>query len=356
MLRVLLLEDDENDVRLIEEQLVGLAAVVSCDTRAEFTQFLGEPIDVILVDMKLRSDPKFTGQEAMRVAAQKQPETPCIIVTDSYPDAVAAVECMKAGAVDYILKDRLGRLRQAVISANHNRETSAKREAKKKEDLLAEWSAAFVHDMRNALMVIAGGAELLRVQLDKTVSMIEQSAKHGTAMVEQLTIFARGNGAVFGPVSPVDLFAPIGHLIRSGSFEKIRVGITITAGTRNALCDATQIEQVLRNLIGNAREAVSLETGQILLTAQNAEQIDGEPFAVNGPYVLLSVSDNGCGIAEADLPKIWDAFWSAKPKNRGNTGMGLAIVKRIVDAHQGAVVVESSQAGTTFKVFLPAAT
>jgi signal transduction histidine kinase len=353
MLRVLYVEDDQLFAEIVQAQLVGIADVVVCGTRAEFEQLLDEPLDIVLVDMRLDSDPTLTGEEAIRLSKQKQPATPVIIMTGYYDDTNAAVECMKAGASDYILKDRIGRLRQSVISANHNREQTEKQNQKKHQELVAEWSAGFVHDMRNVLQTVIGGAELLRAQLTKVVDMISKSAQHGGAMIEQLTIFARGNGATFKPVSVVDLFSSIGQFIEGVSFDNIRVAVNILPETKSVLCDPTQVAQVLINLLANARDAVPTHGGEIQLTAQNAEHIEGQPFAVNGPYVLISVADNGCGIPDEALPHVFDPFWTTKGTK--GTGMGLAIVKRIVDSHNGAVTMDTGPTGSTFNIFLPAA-
>ncbi len=117
------------------------------------------------------------------------------------------------------------------------------------------------------------------------------------------------------------------------------------------------IEQVLINLIINARDAMSA-TGSIMVTTEavqiDAAQVDSHPEAQPGHFVCVTVSDTGTGIYPEYLPRIFEPFFTTKEAGKG-TGLGLAMVHGIVKQHQGWIDVSSQLGrGTTFKIFLPA--
>jgi len=121
--------------------------------------------------------------------------------------------------------------------------------------------------------------------------------------------------------------------------------------------DASGIDQIVTNLVVNARDALS-EGGRILVTAEavtlEAEALRGEPEARPGRFVRLSVADNGCGIPAELLSRIYEPFFTTKPVGNG-TGLGLSTVYAMVKQHGGWVeVVSAPGQGTTFRVFLPA--
>ena len=122
--------------------------------------------------------------------------------------------------------------------------------------------------------------------------------------------------------------------------------------------DAAQLSQVLMNLGSNARDAMpgggrlTIETENVDLSGDQSAQLAG---LAPGRYVLLSVSDNGTGMAREDLEHIFDPFFTSKEVGRG-AGLGLAIVYGIVDSHGGRIICDSRPGqGTIFRVFLPAA-
>jgi signal transduction histidine kinase len=125
--------------------------------------------------------------------------------------------------------------------------------------------------------------------------------------------------------------------------KQANVHISLASGGTLPLVngDPDQLKQVFLNLVTNAVQAMDEAGGEITITASG-----------DGDYVTISVQDTGPGISPADLPKVFDPFFT---KRAEGTGLGLTIVHRIIDEHDGHIEVESSPQGTTFNVTLPAA-
>jgi PAS domain S-box-containing protein len=223
-------------------------------------------------------------------------------------------------------------------------------------------ASGVAHDLNNVLSPILMSIPLLEDALAGTpsaalVSIIEQSAQRGTAIVRQVLTFARG-------VEGERMFVQVHHLLRemekiaSQTFPRsITIRNTALNDTWPVLGDATQLQQVLLNLCVNARDAMPAG-GTLTLNAENL-QIDASfaamsPEAKPGPYLLITVSDEGEGIPPEVMQKIFDPFFTTKELGKG-TGLGLSTVMGIVKSHGGFVSVESAPGhGAAFKVFLPA--
>ncbi len=223
-------------------------------------------------------------------------------------------------------------------------------------------ASGVAHDLNNILSPILMSVPLLRTPLsdegrEKILSLVEQSAERGAAVVKQVLTFARGADGEKVLVQPAYLVKEIAQ-IAEGTFPN---NITVRSHCADDLWlisgDATELHQVLLNLCVNARDAMP-EGGSLSIKAENFE-IDAHyasmmPGAQAGPHVRLTVSDTGTGIPPLVIEKIFDPFFTTKQEGKG-TGLGLSTALGIVKDHGGVLNVDSTAKGTTFHVFLPAA-
>lgn len=354
LLRVLFAEDEVLDAELVRRELAGLANVERAGTRGQLAAALKQPWDCILLDLFI---PELTGDEAICMIKDVSPLTPVIVVTGSVDDETAAMACQK-GAVDYLRKDRLRRLRMAVTNAVENVKTKRENEKRgememrgQRLELLGELVVGIAHDMNNILGVIIAGVEIMRarttdVEDRRILDVMQSSSRRASEMQRQMLTFGRGeDGKGRKQVSAEYLLGEIGSMLRGTFPSNIRLLIRTSVGTAQIRCDETQINQVLLNLAVNARDAMP-NGGELVISAQNVTEADGE-------FVCITVKDTGGGIHESLMPHIFEPFFTTKGLK--GSGIGLAMVRSIIDAHGGKVDVRSKSGDTEFMVYLPTA-
>jgi CheY-like chemotaxis protein len=184
---------------------------------------------------------------------------------------------------------------------------------------------------------------------------IESLIRSGADLTSKLLGYARKGAYESRPMELNDLVRET-----SETFGRMRKDITIrrdlSEDLKRTFADRGQLEQVLLNLFVNAADAMP-EGGQLILKTRNVghREIPSRGYTVNpGPYVLLTVTDTGVGMAPETIARIFDPFFTTKKMGRG-TGLGLASAYGIVKSHNGYIEVESEEGkGSTFSVFLPA--
>jgi two-component system cell cycle sensor histidine kinase/response regulator CckA len=223
-------------------------------------------------------------------------------------------------------------------------------------------ATGMAHDLNNILAPILISAGTLRWDLspeeqEKTIARIENSVKRGAAIIQQVLTFGRGLNGERVPLQVGEVVNEVARIAEHTFPKDITVSSQCDEGLWGVVGDRTQIHQVLLNLCVNARDAMP-NGGKLSLRARNIMLTEARPAlpspAQPGPYLLLQVSDTGCGIGPEDRERIFDPFFTTKEIGKG-TGLGLSTVLGIVKSHQGAIMVESEPGcGTTFRALLPA--
>ena len=263
------------------------------------------------------------------------------------------------------LLDKPGRVRQVLgivhdITARKQAE-EALREAQKLE-AVGRLAGGVAHDFNNILTAVL--ARVDELQTDATLSAggrgelaaLEQDALRAAALTRQLLLFARRQVAQMKPLEVNQVLVNLLKMLHRLLGEHIRLEFSADPAGLWVTGDAGMLEQVVTNLVVNARDAMprggrlTLHTHRVTL---DAEQAAAFPAGRPGTFVRLTVADTGSGMDAATLSRIFEPFFTTKEAGRG-TGLGLASVYGIVAQHQGWIAVESSVGeGSTFRVFLP---
>jgi signal transduction histidine kinase len=223
-------------------------------------------------------------------------------------------------------------------------------------EALGQFSAGVAHDFKNLLTVILGGAELLAARDDlapdarELVTHIADAAERGAALTTELTGYARDQAQatrVLPAADAVERFLP---LLRRAVGPTHRVEFARGANSGSVFIDPSRLERVLLNLVLNARDAMPRGgTIRVSVSGQAALHDPGAPRT----YARIEVRDEGVGIPAELIERVYEPFFTTKPEGQG-TGLGLAVVKQVVDRAGGFVRVESQPGrGTAFQVFLP---
>ena len=364
-LRALLVEDNALDATLVVRALNKDGFDVAADVvqdEAAFTRSLrSHPPEVVLADYNL---PTWKGMEVLKVLRSEGLDIPMILVSGALGD-VTAVECIKQGATDYVLKDGLARLPEVVRRAlreKHERSLrqQAERDLAKKVDELARSNAdleqfAYVasHDLQEPLRMVTAYTQLLgeryRGKLDenadKFIGYASEGAQRMQVLIQDLLAFSRvGRNE---PTSKTfDCNAVMQEVVQTLATTIQESGASVSYAELPAVwADRTQVAQLFQNLIGNAIKFRGEKPPVVAVQAEAA-----------GERWQFSVSDNGIGIASEHAENIFVVFQRlhARTEYPGN-GIGLAICKKIVERYGGKIWMESQPGqGSTFKFTLPA--
>ncbi len=235
----------------------------------------------------------------------------------------------------------------------------------RKEESLGRMAGAIAHHINNQLMAVMGSVELaqdlspacgqLRAHLDDALQATSRAVAVGTSLLTYL-------GQASSSHMPLDLAAVCRQslpLVSAGMPGNVVLETDLPTPGPAVCADASQIQQVLANLIANACEAIGAGAGVVRLSVRSVASADIPAVARfpagwrprEHPYACIEVRDGGCGIAVENMDAIFDPFFSTRLAGRG---LGLAIVRGIVRVHDGGIVVESAPGqGSTFRVFVP---
>jgi two-component system cell cycle sensor histidine kinase/response regulator CckA len=369
-LRVLMIEDSEDDAALVIRELqrgdydVQLERVD--EASALESAFEKQNWDLIISDFSM---PHFSGTDALKLLRSKGCEKPFIFVSGTIGEETA-VAALRDGAQDYLMKTNLKRLVPAVQRAlreakdrNHRKQMEQQVQQLQKFEAIGKLAGGIAHDFNNVIGAILGYAEMGcqdaqpgTVFLDR-FQKIRDQANWAGRLTSQLLAFARRQMLQPRKTDLNTLVVEAMSLLRRVIGEQIEVRVVAGPDLHVALVDPAQIEQVLMNLCLNARDAMP-QGGRLIIETQNME-IDREfcrvhPYARQGNFILLSVSDTGIGMDTATADHIFEPFFTTKEMGKG-TGLGLATVYGVVKQHEGFIHLYSEPGrGTTFRVYLPA--
>lgn len=231
-----------------------------------------------------------------------------------------------------------------------------------KLEALGRLAGGVAHDFNNLLTGILGAAnELLDTipnteALRESVEVIEHAATRGAALTRQLLLMSRKGRFETRPVDVRELVRSNVAMLRRLVGEDVLFTTEVNSGDACCVADPNKLQQVLLNLVVNARDAMpaggslTLETFTRELSAREAADRE---FATPGPYVVLAVTDTGCGMDEQVRSHLFEPFFTTKPEGRG-TGLGLSTVYAIVRQAAGHLTVQSEVGrGTRFEAWLP---
>ena len=373
-LRVLFVEDCETDAELLLHELQDGGYDVTAlrvDTAAAMRAALHDgPWDVVLSDYSM---PTFSAPAALAIVREVGLDVPFIIVSGTIGEEIA-VSALKAGACDFLVKGRLARFLPAL--ERELRDVELRRERIRTQTLLEEQlrqsqkmeaigqlAGGIAHDFNNLLTSILGYASLVTEQIgpDKPIGPdlreIVLAAERAAALTRQLLAFGRKQEMRPVSLSLNALVEGVEPMLRRLIPSNIRVRTALHPTVYPVLADPIQLEQVLLNLVVNARDAMRNGGGVITIATQSAaldhEYVRSHVDATVGDYAVLTVTDTGTGMTPEVQARIFEPFYTTKEMGRG-TGLGLAVVHGIVKQLGGSIWVYSEpDRGTVFKIYVP---
>lgn len=368
-LRALIVEDSESDCALLLRILQKGGYQVTherVDTADALKARLREQKwNLVISDFSM---PGFNGVAALAIVRENDPDLPFIFLSGTIGEEIA-VEAMRTGAQDYVLKGNAARLipsiqrslAEAEVRRAHKSAEQRLRQLEKFE-AIGKLAGGIAHDFNNVIGAIMGWSELGLEQVPpeslaaRYFRRIGEQSQRAAGLTRQLLAYARRQ--ILEPRNIVlnDVVNQAAALLERVIGEHVEMEKALAADLWTTSADSTQIEQVLLNLCFNARDAMPkggrlrIETRNIVL---DEDYCQPREYVRPGRYVQLAVSDTGTGMDAATLSKIFEPFFTTKDVGKG-TGLGLATAFGIVKQHQGHIEVYSELGkGSTFHINLP---
>ena len=365
-LKVLIVEDNSADYELVTRELRRAGFRPSAEmvqTPEEFRRHItADRPDIVLADYNLE---QWRGIETLGIMRDEGMDIPLILVSGALGD-VTAVECIKQGATDYVLKDSLTRLPICINRALKEKQLRVERQraidelAEKAKELtrsnqdLEQFAYVASHDLQEPLRMVVSYTQLLAEryrgkfdeQADKYIHYATDGALRMQTLIQDLLAFSR-TGRHGTELLPTDCNAALEEALANLQAAVSDSGaVVLHPALPVVMANAAQLRQVFQNLLGNAIKFRGADVPVIQIEAEN-----------HGREWVFSMSDNGIGIAPEYADEIFIIFKRLHTRSEySGNGIGLAICKKIIELCGGRIWAESRQGrGTTFKFTLPAA-
>lgn len=283
------------------------------------------------------------------------PRALAFVVVNIFMSTVLGLACMLVA---------LAEEREAVATASRQlRDSAVAMERAQRLESVGRLASGVAHDFNNFLAIIKSGVDLARLRFSEgelpaeELEAVDQAADRGAALTRQLLTFARKQPQAAFDFDVVQQVRSLTGLLDRMVGRQIGITYALPEHSMVVHMDPTQLEQVLVNLVSNARHAIVGNSGHITIalspTLVNASAAAREGELAPGSYAVLTVTDTGAGIPPDVLANIFEPFFTTRPDD-GGTGLGLSTVQGIVRQAGGEVRVTSTPgAGTTFTVLLP---
>jgi PAS domain S-box-containing protein len=265
-----------------------------------------------------------------------------------------------------LMRDTEGRAKSVLVintDATEKKRLEAQFLRAQRMESIGTLAGGIAHDLNNILSPILTALGLFELRFtdpssSRMISVLKESAERGSSLIGQVLSFARGIEGERVTLQPKHLIKEVIKILKDTLPKNIDIQYSLPEGLWPVSGDATQIHQVLMNLLINARDAMP-HGGKITIVTSNV-QLDENYARMNldaapGRFACIAVADTGSGIPKETIEKIFDPFFTTKEMGKG-TGLGLSTVLTIVKSHGGFIKVYSEVGrGTEFKVYLPAA-
>ncbi len=358
-IRLLVVEDNAVDCLLVSR---ALATDAGLQAEAVMAHRLGEALDklrdsrfdLVILDLGLIESEGLDTYRRVRAADGHIP----IIVLTGLEDEMVGEMAVREGAQDYLIKNELrGKaLIRSIRYAIDRSHLEARLRQSQRLEAIGQLAGGIAHDFNNLLSVIQGHTCALQDGLTpdesaESLSEILEATERAANLTRQLLAFSRRQAVAMQLLECNQVILGVSRMLRSLLPQTIQLDLRLTSEASSIRADPWMMEQVLVNLVVNARDAMP-DGGELRLATA---RLDGcrPPHRQPQPCLRLLVSDSGCGIPSENLSRICEPFFTTKEVGKG-TGLGLATVYGILEQHEGWLEVESCPGkGTAMSVFLP---
>jgi len=366
-IHILVIDDNLDDFILVEQLLTKAPATYCLEKarslKAGLLQIKNFKADVILLDLSLCDSHGLATFEKIKVEIKN---TPIIILTEMNDQQIAG-QAVRIGAQDYLLKNELTEsiLTRSIRYAieRHNAEDKRQWLATKilysqKLESLSVLSEGVASQFNSLLEAIMGNSDIAMKKMDtqssayRNVERIKSSALEAHELANQMLVYAGRGEFVVKLLDVSTLIKELEPLMQATLPTGAKIIYQVSKDLPLIKADVSQIKQLILSLMINATEALSGSGGVIVLRAKERRNLNGFNSQIStGTYLALEIEDNGVGLKETHLPRVFEPFYTTKFTGRG---LGLTAAQGIVNGHGGLIKIENAKPkGALVTVLIP---